>query len=530
MPPFSLSTLDIVLIFVYLIGVILYGLKHAKQSTSEEYFLAGRDTRWPIVGVSLVAANISSTTMVGLAGAAYSTGISVFNYEWMATVVLVFFAIFFLPFYLKSQVYTMPEFLERRFDARSRYYFSAITLTGNILIDTAGTLYAGGLLIQLIVPGLPMWVICAGLALAAAAYTIPGGLSSVMQTEVLQAVLLLVASIVLSVMTFNQVGSWENVRSVTPDAMLSLVRPADDPTLPWTGLVLGVPLLGFYFWCNNQFMVQRVLSAKNVDHGRWGALFAGLLKLPLLYIMVLPGTMARYLYPDLPKGDLVYPTLLFDLLPVGLIGLVVAGLLAAMASSISATLNSASTLVTMDFVSKLNPQVDSKRLVTIGKLATVVFCVLAVLVAPQISRFQSLFEYLQLFSAILYPPIAAVFVVGLFWKRANGTGAFAGLMVGFAGTLLLSLVKTGLISAPALQQTHFLLYAPLLFGLAAATVVVVSWQTAPPPAAKTEQNIWTSRLYREETRELAGVPWYQNYRTLSVILIGLTALLVGWWW
>jgi solute:Na+ symporter, SSS family len=523
MTNFSLSALDYAVIFLYLIGIILYGLRHAKHSNAEEYFLSGRDSGWAIIGISLVAANISSTTLVGLAGDAYSTGIAVYNYEWMATVVLVFFSIFFMPFYLRSQVYTMPEFLERRFDARSRYYFSFITLVGNIVIDTAGTLYAGAVIMQLIFPGTSITTIAAVLALAAAAYTIPGGLSAVMYTEVVQAVLLFVSAIVISVVTFMRIGSWEQVLAVTPPHMLSLVRPADDPSVPWPGLVFGVPLLGFYFWCTNQFMVQRVLSAKNLDHGRWGALFAGLLKLPLLFIMVLPGTMARVLYPNLERADHVFPTLLFDQLPIGLIGLVVAGLLAAMASSISATLNSASTLVTMDFVKKLRPDLTGRQLVRIGQCSTLIFVIFSVLWSPIIASFDTLFKYLQNVLAFLAPPVVAVFLLGLFWKRANGHGAFAGLMAGFVATVYLVFNGQSL-------DIHFLIIAPLLCLFCMAIIVVVSLATVPPPAEKTEVYIWTRRFYNADTATLRGTSWYLNYRVLSLLLLLLTALVVGMFW
>ncbi|MEJ2006442.1 MAG: sodium/solute symporter, partial [Cyclobacteriaceae bacterium] len=249
----------------------------------------------------LFAANIGSNTLIGLASDAYQTNVAVYNYEWMAAVVLVFFAIFFLPFYLRSKVYTMPEFLERRYDVRSRYLFSAITIIGNVIIDTASGLYAGNLILKIVFPGMPSWMIIAILAFAAAAYTIPGGLSSVVHTEVIQAVLLIFGSMLLTYFCFVEVGGWQGmidgINQLQPkgkdaEEVLSLVKPASDEQLPWTGLLLGVPLLGFYFWANNQFMVQRVLSAKDLNHGRWGALFAGLLKLPVLFIMVIPGVMA----------------------------------------------------------------------------------------------------------------------------------------------------------------------------------------------------------------------------------------------
>jgi len=316
MPQFSLAPVDLIVIAVYFVFVIWLGISLGKKHDSaEDYFLAGRSMIWPFIGISLFASNISSTTLIGLAGDAYSTGICVFNYEWFAVVILIIFAIFFLPFILQARIFTMPEFLEKRFDGRARTYFSVLTLFLNIVVDTAGSLYAGGLMLKLIFPEIPMWQTITILAVVAGVYTIAGGLAAVIYTDAAQTILLLIGAVTVTFMALDKIGGWGNVTDVIPGDMLSLIRPLDDPSVPWLGLITGVPLLGFYFWCTNQFMVQRVLSAKNLEHGRWGSLLAGLLKLPVLFIMVLPGTMAILLYPDLPKPDLVYPTLMFDLLP-----------------------------------------------------------------------------------------------------------------------------------------------------------------------------------------------------------------------
>ncbi|SNS47066.1 solute:Na+ symporter, SSS family [Belliella buryatensis] len=520
-----ISNIDLVIMVVYLIGMIFYGLYHSKRQNSEEYFLAGRSMTWPIVGISLFAANISSTTLIGLAGDAYSTGISVYNYEWMAAVILVFFSIFFLPFYLRSGVFTMPEFLERRYDRRSRYYFSFITLIGNVLIETAAGLYAGSLILKLVFPEISMTVIILILAFAAAAYTIPGGLSSVVHTEVIQAILLLIGSLILTYMTYQAVGGWGNVMDVTPPEMISLIRPIDDPSVPWTGLIFGVPLLGFYFWANNQFMVQRVLTAKDLNHGRWGALFAGLLKLPVLFFMVLPGTMARVIFPDLENPDTVFPTLVFELLPAGLIGLLMAGLLAAMSSSISATLNSASTLITMDFVKNLKPGLSSKQLVRVGQFATVILVLLAAAWTPQIEKFDSLFKYLQMVVGLIAPPVVVVFIWGMFWKKGNANGAFYSLIAGFVIAAVLIVVKVSLPEA-GISQWHFLHTAPLLFLICSAIYVLVSLRGPMPSEEKIADYTWKNSIYTDETAAISSLPWYKNYRILSVFLLIITFVIV----
>lgn len=526
MPEFNLGALDTSIVGFYLLFVLYLGYRLGrKQETADDYFLAGRSMLWPFVGLSLYASNMTSTSLVGLSGDAYATGISVFNYEWMAAVVLVVFAVFFLPLYLRSRVYTMPELLERRYDARSRYYFSALTLVGNIVIDTAGTLFAGAMLLSLIFPALSLWQIIAGLSLVAGFYTVMGGLKAVIYTDAIQVTLLLLGALVVSIVAFNRIDGWHEVTAATPPEMLSLIRPMGDAGMPWPTLLLGVPLLGFYFWCTNQFMVQRVLSARDVNHGRWGVLLAGALKLPVIFIMVFPGTIARVLYPDLDQPDLVYPTLLFDLLPTGLLGLVVAGFVAAVMSSLDSTLNSASTLVTMDFVRKLKPEWDSHRLMITGRITTVVFMVLAAAWAPQIADFPSLFKYLQSVLTYIAPPIVALFFLGVLWPRANGHGAFATLMVALA----LSIVHiTGRVLEAAWLPDlgHFLYVAPVLFAISVVTHVGVSLLTAPPDRQAIEPYLWTRHVFREESRELAVQPWYQNYRVLSLALLLATAALV----
>lgn len=560
----GLELTDYTIIIVYLVGIVWYGIRKGKQESSEDYFLAGRNMAWPIVGISLFAANIGSNTLIGLTSDAFNTNVAVYNYEWMAAVVLVIFAIFFLPFYLKSKVYTMPEFLERRYDTRSRYLFSGITIIGNVIIDTASGLYAGNLILKIIFPDVPSWIIISLLAFAAAAYTIPGGLSSVVHTEVIQAVLLIFGSVLVTYFAFDEVGGWRAMidglnqmnatgeLSKSSDEVLSLIRPNSDEAMPWLGLVFGVPLLGFYFWANNQFMVQRVLSAKDLNHGRWGAIFAGLLKLPVLFIMVIPGVLAILLFSDtdisflnysVPTDDgfatcntlkecpnMTYPVLIYSLLPTGILGLVIAGLLAAMSSSISATLNSASTLITMDFTQKLRPGMTSKQLVRAGQIATVVLVILAAAWAPMIETFRSLWTYLQQILAFISPPIVAAFVVGLFYKRANANGGFWSLVLSYVIVIVWIIYAFSNYGGISTEDTgvHFLYTVPILFVIAILLNVVISQFSPAPSEEKIEGMIWTKKIYTEETKELVGLLWYQNYRVLSVLLLILTAIIVIW--
>jgi SSS family solute:Na+ symporter len=569
----QLQNLDLIVIFLYLIGIIIYGISKSKRSSSEDYFLGGRTMSWPIVGIALFSANISSSTLVGLASDGFQTNINVYNYEWYAVVILIIFAIFFLPFYLKSGVYTMPEFLQKRYDKRSRYYFSLITIIGNVMVDTAAALYVGSIVLKLLFPEVSSTTIIILLAIAAAAYTIPGGLNSVIQTEVIQAVLLIIGSCLITYFAFDQLGGgWSSMMSsldellaaggvdfgdraangkyipATADEVFSVVRPSNDEFMPWWGLISGVALLGFYFWANNQFMVQRVLGAKDLNHGRWGALFAGFLKLPVIFIMIVPGVLALLLFNTLDISELgymttngvcenlsdcpnlTYPVLLFQLLPSGILGLVVAGLLAAMMSSVSATFNSASTLITMDFVKQIKPDLSSQRLVRVGQLSTLILVILASAWVPYIEQVSdSLWGYLQLVIAFTSPPVVSAFVLGLFWKKANRHGAFYSLIGGgiFAVFMILSMSFGW---STYINELHFLAKANLLFAISVLIHIAVSLATAAPDAEVVANFTYKKAIYDQETEELKSLPWYQNYRILAIILGVITVIVVGFFW
>ncbi|MEO0881950.1 MAG: sodium:solute symporter [Pseudomonadota bacterium] len=523
MPTPTIGSLDLSIVALYFLGMIALGIVLSKRSKgAEDYFLAGRGMTWPFIGLSLFASNISSTTLVGLSGDAYATGISVYNYEWMAAVILIIFAVIFLPIILKRQVFTMPEFLAGRYDNRVRTYFSILTLFLGVVVETAGSLFAGALVIKLILPEIPLWQTMAVLAIIAGTYTVLGGLAAVMITDAIQAVLLLVGSLVITLIALDKVGGIGVVLEQVSPEKLSLIRPLGDDGVPWLGLITGVPLLGFYYWATNQAIVQRALSAKSVDHGRWGALFAGVLKLPPLFIMVLPGSIAILLYPNLERADLVYPTMMFDLLPAGLLGLTLAGFLAAIMSQIDSALNSASTLVTMDFVRPANPQLSSEQLMRIGRFVMVGFLIFAVIWAPVISNFRSIFSYIQNMFSYAVPPVVALFLVGTFWSRANASGGFAcvvtGLALGIAGFIVIEVL--GWVSL------HFLYMAPLLFVACVMAIIAGSLATAPPPKDAVEAYIWSPSVFADETSELAAKPIWQNYRYQAIALLLLTTAIV----
>jgi SSS family solute:Na+ symporter len=345
-------------------------------------------------------------------------------------------------------------------------------------------------------------------------------------TDAFQAVILVIGSIIITILAFIKVGSWEAVFDVTPLEHFSIIQPSSDEFLPWPGLITGVFLLGFYFWATNQFIVQRVLGAKNVRHGQWGALFAGFLKLTILFIMIFPGIFARALYPEIEKANLVYPTLLFDLLPPGLIGLVLAGLLAAMMSSIDSALNSASTLVTMDFVNKLKPNISGEGLMWVGRSVTFIFMVLAAIWAPQIDKFPTLWQYLQNALSYIAPPIVSLYFLGLFWKRANAFGAFASIIVGVLSALFFFLFN----DASWMLKIHFLYSAGIIFILCSFVNILFSLLTDPPLEDKIKEYTWSTAIYKREAEELIKLPFYQNYRYQSILLLLVLAIILIVYW
>src|ERR1700678_4193433 len=521
--PSLLGVLDWVVVAAYAGGLVVLGLLMSRRYLGPvDYFLASRATHWPVIGLALLATNMSSTALVGLAGGAYATGISVYNYEWTASVILVFFCLFLLPFVIRSQTYTMPEFLERRYDRRARLHFALLTLFLNIFVDSAGVLYGGSLVCQLLFPHWPLWSIVAVLAGGAGLYAALGCLRSGIYTEAVQAVVLMIGALMISIGAFSRAGGWHAVMSGVDPAAISLIRPIGDPGVPWPGLLLGIPLLGFYYWCTNQSIVQRLLSAKDIDQARWGALFAGLLKLPVLFLIVLPGTCALLLFPKLPRPDMVYPKLILALLPPGLVGLVVAGFIAATMVSIASMLNSASTLMTMDVIRQLRPHLTDSQVVRIGRASTVGLLVVAIVWAPQLQLLPSLWQYLQAVLAYSVPPVVALFLVGMFWHGANADGAAATMLLGPLCGFALFLINVVF----GWTHFHFLYAAPILTALDASILIGVSRYTRATSPASGGIALWKFTFSRAEQLRLKRVPLWQDYRFLAAALLVLTAAVV----
>jgi len=529
MPSFTITPLDLGIFFGYLLTTrLLFGWYAARYGgrDSEGYFLAGRRLSWPLIGLSFYVSNMSGSTFVGLPGSGYLNGISVYAYEWMPALILVLFVFFILPFYFHARVYTAPQFLECRFSTRARVAFSAFLLFANLFIDAAAALYAGGTVVLALYPQLPLWVPVLGAALIAGGYIFFGGLTAVVINDVMQALVIMVGGVAIAWLAWEAIPSWEAVRAANPPGALHLIQPVDDEQLPWPGMLTGVLIVGLYFWCMNQFMIQRALGARSLDHARWGALFAGLLKLPNLFILILPGVMATVLYPDLANPDFAFPALAFDLLPIGLRGVMLAALAAAILSSLESILNSAATLFTLDLVKTRWSGLDDRTLVHIGRGATLGFMVIAAVWAPQIARFPTLWQYLQSILSYVTPPVVAVFLAGLLWPRANRRGAEATLLLGVPFGIFAWCANEifGLVEIQYLYASGVLFLASLLL------MALASLSGPAPPPAQTAGLLWTPRYWRSERKRLADTPWYRDYRLQSGGLLLLTAVIVALWW
>ncbi|MEM9835725.1 MAG: sodium:solute symporter [Bacteroidota bacterium] len=521
----GISTIDLLIVVGYFALVLGLGFYFArKNKTSEDLFLGGRTFTWGLVGLSLFASNISSSTIIGLSGKAYSTGVVQSVYEWMSGVPLLIAAVVFIPLYLRSRITTIPEFLELRYDARSRNYFSALTIIMSVVVEMSGGLYAGALVLKTFFPDLVIWQTTLLLAAVAGVYTAAGGLRAVVITDALQAIILIVGCTILTYLLFERVDfDWARVVASVPEGHLSMVRPADDPDLPWTGLLLGVPFLGFWYWSTNQFIVQRVLGSKDIKHARWGVMLAGFLKVVPLFIMVIPGVIAiTALTGPIEDPDMVFPTAMKEILPVGLTGLVLAGLISAIMSSVDSTLNSSSTLVVIDFVKPRLPQATDAQIARYGRITTLILTVIAAVWAPQIANFQSLWDYLQLMFSIVVPPIAVIFLLGVFYKRGNRHGAFYTLYVGTAISLVLVLL-----SQNGYVGTHYTTNVGIMVAISSIIYVVASNMTPAPAPEKIENYTYRPELVSDG---MEGLPWYQDYRFHAVLLVLLMAAILIYFW
>jgi len=500
----SLDWIVLGLFFLGLVGIIVWVLRQKEKDTSD-YFLAGRDATWIAIGASIFASNIGSEHLVGLAGAGAESGMAMAHWEMHGWIVLIL-GWLFVPFYARSKVFTMPEFLERRYNPQARSFLSIISIVSYVLTKVAVTVYAGGVVFKDVFNidyvsffGYNIdffWISAIGLVVLTGLYTTFGGMKAVLYTSVLQTPILLIGSIAILVLGLIKVGGWNELMEITRanvtahgDSMTSLMRSHNDPDFPWTGVILGSAIIGFWYWCTDQFIVQRVLSGRDMKQSRRGAIFGAYLKITPVFIFLIPGMIAYALNEKglitLSSNDAAFSTLVTELLPIGFKGIVIGGILAALMSSLASLFNSSAMLFTIDFYKKYKPQASEKHYVMVGRIATVVIVVLGILWIPVMKGIgKVLYEYLQDVQSLLAPGIAAVFLLGILSKRTTPAAGLWGLIIGFSlGMLRLALnIFSGSIGEETMLYKvilshNWLHYEIYLFILVIISMVIISYFT-----------------------------------------------------
>jgi len=499
----ALTGIDIGIIAVYFVIIFAIGFYFArKERTSTDYFLASRNVGWFAIGASLFVSNISTEHFIGLAGSGATSGLAVGHFEWLACLILLILGWVFVPFYLRSNVFTMPEFLERRFSRSCAVYLASISILAYVFTKISVHLYAAAVVLERVVGWSPLTAAVI-LVVATGIYTIAGGLAAVIYTDLVQTLILIAGAIILTLIGLHRVGGFEGLRAAVPDHYFHMIKPATDSEFPWTGIFFGAPILGIWYWCTDQVIVQRVLSAKDEGHAKAATIFAGFLKILPVFMLVLPGLIAFGLYRDMfnigpngqvLNGDIAYPTMVINLLPTGLVGLMIAALLAALMGAMSSVFNSASTLVTLDFYKKIKPDASEVQLVSFGRAMTGIMVILGLLWVPFIHLISSqLYIYLQSVQAYISPPITACFILGILWTRLNAQGAISSLLTGFvlgAVRFVLEIVDRaagGRFENPAIRwliDINFLHYAILMFVICSLVLIVVSLMTPAPDRKK----------------------------------------------
>ena len=529
-----------ILAYFGLLAGVVWWVVHRGKDNAEDYFLAGRNLGWWVIGASIFASNIGSEHIVGLAGSGAKDGVAMAHYELHAWCLLVL-AWVFVPFYARSLVFTMPEFLERRFSAGSRYVLSIVSLITFIVSKIAVGIFAGGVVFATLLPEVQVnlggvtidsfWIGSVAVILLTGLYTMLGGMRAVAYNDTIQVVVLICGSALLTIYGLVQLGGWHELRSICGSDMFNLWKPlipagmegtwapVKEPgriawyfnnNFPWLGMAICAPVIGLWYWCTDQYIVQRALGAPNETIARRGSIFAAFLKLFPVYLFIIPGLICFALAksgkipeltgafgsPDGAQG--AFPLLVKYLLPAGLRGIVVAGLLSALMSSLAGVFNACSTLFTVDLYSKIRPKASQHELVRMGRLATAVMVVIALLWIPVVKGASGLYEYLQSVQGYLAPPIFVVFFFGVFWKRLNAQGCLAAMLAGFALGLFRMAVDTpvtmklsGFAGGYAqgsflwiVNNINFQYFSILITLVSVGTMVLVSYLTAPPDYAR----------------------------------------------
>ena len=528
----SLDWVVIATYFALLTAVAIWVITR-KQKTTEDYFLAGRNLGWFVVGASIFASNIGSEHVVGLAGAGAGGKIPMLIYELHAWLVITLGWVF-LPFYLRSGVFTMPEFLEKRFSPGTRWFLSIFSLLAYVLTKVSVTVYAGGIVISSLL-GISFWFGALITVVITGLYTVLGGMRAVAYTEAIQTVIMVIGAATLTFFGLEAAGGWAGVKEQLEPGYLDMWRSNSDPDFPWLPLVITSTIVGTWYWCTDQYIVQRVLAAKNIQQGRRGTIFGGFLKLAPVFLFLIPGVIALALKNkgelNWESADQAFASLLTNKMPVGLRGLVAAGLLAALMSSLASVFNSCSTLFTVDVYKKLHPEAPEDKLIRVGRIATGIVVVLGIAWIPIMQNISGvLYEYLQSVQAYIAPPITAVFLLGIFFKRINSKGAMATLLGGLiiAVLRLVLEVNKNLLETGSLLHSfgtmNFLSFAAWFFLFCVIVCVLVSLLT-PAPSFEQIKGLTFGTL-TEEQKSANRVSYNWLDIVLSLIVIGIVAFVM----
>jgi SSS family solute:Na+ symporter len=522
-----IGTTDLTVIVIYLVGIVvlgcLAGMRQRRNSRGSEYFLAGKTLTWPIIGAALFSTNISTVHLVSLAQEGYVNGLAYGNFEWMAAFTLIILSLFFAPFYIRANVATLPDFLEKRYSRPCRDWLAFLSIVSAIFIHIGFTLYTGAVVLRGLF-GIDIMTSIVSVSVLTGLYTIIGGLLAVVLTESIQTVVLLIGSILITLIGLHHVGGWSGLAGSVEPVKLTVLRSAGDPSgLPWYSVFLGYPIIGLWYWCADQTIVQRVLGAKDENHARVGPLFAGFIKILPVFIFVLPGLICAGLINQgkLPNtltkansGD-TYAFLIGHLMPVGLKGLAAAALLAALMSTVSGALNSIATLFSYDIYKRWHPQASDRTLVVVGRLVTGVGMAAAILWSPRLEHYKSIFQGIVSMICYIAPPITAVFIWGVFWRRASAVAAqitlWTGSALGFAVFLLEWHKDYTNWNIPPMMATFY------LFVICSVVLIVVSLIRPHRHTTESENLVWGNPL---DAVRAKGWPGFGNYKFLAALLAG----------
>lgn len=540
---------DLIISILYIVAIVSVGLwaglkkrKKIVNSASNEYFLAGKTLKWPVIGLALFATNISCIHLVSLAQSGFDTGLLNGNFEWMAAFTLILLALFFVPFYIRSGVPTLPVFLEKRYNTACRDWLTVVSIVSAIVIHIAFSLLAGGIVLETLF-GIDMYVSVTVISVLVALYTVIGGLRAVVITESIQTIVLVLGAIVITAASWLKLGGWTSLVEILQEnqAMdkISMLRPhGDSSQMPWYAVFLGYPVLGIWYWCADQTIVQRVLGAKDENHARVGSIFCGFIKILPVFIFVVPGLMA---YGMAQKGLLdlssitsvgssgekvvnskgIYTLMITQLLPTGLVGIVVAALLSGLMSQVSGALNSISTLVSYDFIKRIKPAIEDKQLVKIGRITVVIALILSIALLPLLNSYESLFNGLNDIIAHIAPPITCVFLLGIFWKKASAKAAQYTLWIGsLLGVVVF--IANKLLPTSIFGQIPFMMMAFYLFCCCLMMQVLLSFRYPVQHTKESSVLFWKSPWEPLQSKGWKGLG---NYKLLSALLLACMVVL-----